>query len=218
MIEIDNKSVTEAIAKIKREYEHISGDILNQAISRALNRTASTTKTFSNQQIRQKYNIGASRLNNEFKQRYSTKNTLHAEIIAKGAPLSLTLFGAKQEGKRGTTSFNRKGVASSRLNRKSRSNAIKGVSIEIKKGNKLNIATAFIQTANGGLTVFARGTAGGTGQGFQFGKERLPIGKLTTSSVPLMFGNNEVMNPSMNKALQTIEERITHEITWLLSK
>lgn len=218
MIQIESKSITATIDKIKREYSHISGDILNQAISRGLNHTASKTKTKSNEGIRQIFNIGASRVNNELKLRYSQARTLHAEIKSSGTPLSLNLFNAKQEGERGTTSFSRKGVASSRLNRKARSNAVKGVSFEIKKGNSENLPTAFIQVANGGLTIFARGKAKGKGKGFEFGKQRLPIGKITTTSVPLMFANNEVMQPSMKFAESLLSDRIEHEIKWLLAK
>lgn len=218
MLQIETKSISEAITKIKREYSHISGDVLNQAISRGLNHTASKTKTKSNGSIRQIFNIGASKINNELKVRYSQSRTLHAEIKASGVPLSLNMFQAKQEGERSTTSFSRKGVASSRLNRKARSNAIKGVSFEIKKGNKQNLPTAFIQAANGGITVFARGKAKGKGQGFEFAKARLPIGKITTTSVPLMFANNDVMQPSMKYAESLLTDRIVHEINWLLSK
>jgi len=219
MLEFDPKSIQEAIAKIKRENSHISGDVLNQAISRALNRTASMSRTETNKQIRQKYNISAARINNELKVSNSSRNKLEAAIRASGLPLSLSNFGAKQETSEGTTSFNRKGVASSRLNRKSRSNVKKGVTFKIKKsGKSVNLPTAFIQVANGGITVFARGKYKGAGQGIEFGKERLPIAKITTTSIPLMFASDDVMTPTINKSESILSERITHELNWLLSR
>ena len=216
MVQFDPKSVTKAVNKIREEYSHISGDKLDQAISRALNRTASMSRTAANKNIRQKYNISASRLNNEFKVKNSTSRNLEARVIASGEPLSLTNFQAKQELSRGTTQFDRNGRASTRLTRKSRNNAAKGVTAVIRKGETINLPTAFIQVANGGITVFARGKYKGTSQGFEFGKERLPIGKITTTSIPLMFANDDVMRPTERKALEVLDERITHEIKWLM--
>lgn len=218
MLEFDSKSIQEAIAKIKRENSHISGDVLNQAISRALNRTASMSRTETNKQIRQKYNISAARINNELKVSNSSRNKLEAAIRASGLPLSWNNFQAKQVGEKSSTSFNRRGVASSRLNRKSRSNAVKGVTAIVKKGQTVNLPTAFIQVANGGITVFARGKYKGAGQGIEFGKERLPIAKITTTSIPLMFASDDVMTPTINKSESILSERITHELNWLLSR
>lgn len=218
MIEIDSKSIQKAIADIKREYSHISEDTLHQAISRALNRTASSARTKANREIRQKYNISASRINNELKTRSSTARTLLAAVVSSGAPLSLNQFQAKQVGSTGTTSFDRKGVASSRLNRKSRTNAKKGVTAIIRKGQEINLPTAFIQVANGGITVFARGKYKSAGEGFEFGTARLPIGKLTTTSIPLMFANDDVMTPTESDALTNLDKNFTHELNWLLQK
>lgn len=218
LIEVDSKSIQKAITDIKREYSHISDDILHQAISRALNRTASSARTKVNSEIRQKYNISASKINNELKIKASNARTMLAAVISSGLPLSLNQFQAKQVGSIGTTSFDRKGVASSRLNRKSRTNAKKGVTAVIRKGQEINLPTAFIQVANGGITVFARGKYKSKGEGFEFGKERMPIGKITTTSIPLMFANNEVMTPSIKHAESILSDRITHEINWLLSK
>ena len=218
MIQFEPRSITQAINRIQDLNRNISGDVLNQAISRALNRTASQSRTKSNAQIRTVYNISASRINNELKVRNSSRRDLTASITASGSPLSLNNFGAKQVGNTGTTSFNRRGVASSRLNRKSRSNALKGVTATIKKGQEINLPTAFIQVANGGITVFARGRYKSKGEGFEFGKARNPIGKITTASLPLMFINNDVMKPTENHAISILEQRITHEINWLLQR
>lgn len=218
MVEINPASIQDAIAKIKREYSHISGDKLNKAISNALNRAASQSRTAVNAEIRKVYNISAAKINNEIKVRYSTARTLESRVVASGSPLSLNNFQAKQIGSKVTTSFNRRGVASSRLNRKSRSNAAKGVSAIIKKGETINLPTAFIQVANGGVTVFARGKAKGKGEGFEFGKERMPIGKITTTSIPLMFANKDVIAPVGRAAEDFFVKRIDHEISWLMSR
>lgn len=218
MIEIDNLSIKKAIDKIKREYSHLSEENLNTAISRALNHTAGKGKTEANQNIRAKYNISTANVNKSITVRRSSRRQLTAKILSSGAPLSWNNFQAKQISDKATTSFDRKGRASSRLNRKSRTKAAKGVTATIKKGQTVNLPTAFIQVANGGITVFARAIPKGKSEGLEFTKERLPITKITTTSVPMMFISNDVMNPTINKTNDVLEDRIEHEIKWLLSK
>lgn len=217
-MEIQSASIRTAINRIQQEYSNVSGDLLLQATSRALNRSASTGRTLSNAEIRRKYAISASVLQNVIKNTNSTSRNLEASIRASGAPLSWNYFQAKQEQSQGTTSFNRRGVASSRLNRKARSNAKKGVSATILKGQSVNLPTAFIQVANGGLTVFARGRNKGGGDGFEFSKPRLPIGNITTLSVPMMFANHDVLDIVSKRTVEVLNQRITHELNWLLSK
>lgn len=218
-MEIQSASIRTAINRISETYSNVSGDILRQATSRALNRSASSGRTLSNAEIRRKYAISASVLQNVIKNTNSTSRNLEASIRASGAPLSWNYFGAKQERAQGTTSFNRRGVASSRLNRRSRSNAKRGVTAKILKSEgEVNLPTAFIQVANGGITVFARGRNKGGGEGFEFSKPRLPIGKITTLSVPMMFANEDVLNVTTKKVIEVLDKRITVELNYLLSK
>lgn len=216
MIEIDSQSIRASINRIQDEYSHLSKSALATAASRAMNRTVSQGRTATNRDIRKIYNISASRINNEINTRNSTSSNLTAMIVAAGAPLSMNNFQAKQEKPQGTTSFSRKGVASSRLNRRARSNAVKGVTMTIKKGQSVNLPTAFIQVSNGGITVFARGTYRGTSEGFEFGKPRLPIGKITTLSIPMMMANDTVLRPVSRELEQVFDRRITHEVSRLL--
>lgn len=217
-MEINSASIRTAMNRIAETYSNVSGDVLRQATSRALNRSASSGRTLSNSEIRRKYAISASVLQNIIKNTNSTSKNLEASIRASGAPLSWNYFGAKQEQPSGTTSFNRRGVASSRLNRKARTNAKRGVTATIMKGKSVKLPTAFIQVANGGLTVFARGRNKGNGEGFEFSKPRLPIGNITTLSVPMMFANNDVMDPVTKRVIEVLDQRITHEINYLLNK
>lgn len=217
-MEIQSASIRTAINKISETYNNVSGDVLRQATSRALNRSASSGRTLSNSEIRRKYAISASVLQNIIKNTNSTSRNLEASIRATGAPLSWNYFGAKQEQTSGTTSFNRRGVASSRLNRKARTNAKRGVTATIMKGKSVNLPTAFIQIANGGITVFARGRNKGNSEGFEFSKPRLPIGKITTLSVPMMFANEDILEPVTKITIEVLDNRITHELNYLLSK
>lgn len=217
-MEIEQKSIQNAISEIKRQYSHVSGDTLTTAISRALNRAASQGRTAANNEIRQTFNISASRINNELKTSNSNSRNLTAKITASGAPLSFNNFQAKQITSRGVIAFDRKGRASTRLTRKSRNNAAKGVSVTITKGQTKILPTAFIQVANGGITVFARGKYRGTSDGFDFGSDRLPIGKMSTLSIPMMFANKEVLPTVQRKVEGFLASRIDHEVNYLLSK
>mgnify|MGYP003494168391 FL=1 len=58
----------------------------------------------------------------------------------------------------------------------------------------------------------------GKSEGLEFTKERLPIAKITTTSIPMMFVSNDVMTPTINKTNEELEDRIVHEINWILSK
>jgi hypothetical protein len=214
---IDNSSVRASIERIQREYSYLSESAINTAISRALNRTVSQGRTATNRDIRKTYNVSASRINNEIKTRNSSTTNLEAMVVASGAPLSMNNFQAKEDKPKGTTSFNRKGVASSRLNRRAKSNAVKGVTMTIRKGKTMNLPTAFIQLSNGGITVFARGVYKGTSEGFEFGKARLPIGKITTLSIPMMMANDTVLKPVSRELEEVFDRRITHEVGRLLS-
>lgn len=230
-MEIQSASIRAAINKISETYSNVSGDVLRQATSRVLNRSASSGRTEANSQIRKVYNIGASRLNQSLKVRYSQPRTLDARIVASGSPISLSAFGASQElfatlnseGKSevrtGYTSFGKRGNVVSRIGRKANSRAVKGVTAKIKKsGGNINLPTAFIQVANGGISVFARGVNKGGGEGFEFGKKRMPIGKITSLSIPMMFVNDEVIDTVNSRVLEVLDNRITHELNYLLSK
>lgn len=218
MIEIENSNIQEAIRRVQREYSNVSGNNLHTAISRALNRTARQSRTYSNREIRKVYNISASAINNSIKNYSSNSRNLTARVVASGSPISLTNFGASQTKGTDTVKFDNKGNLS-RITRKTRKrNPVSGVSFEIKRGNKETLPTAFIQTANGGTTVFARGMYRGSGEGFEFGKARLPIAKMTTTSIPLMFANNDVMNPTIQNAGTILNERMIHEINWLTQR
>lgn len=230
-MEINSASIRTAMNRISETYSNVSGDILRQATSRALNRSASSGRSLSNGEIRRKYAISASVLQNIIKNTNSTSRNLEASIRASGAPLSWNYFGAKQEkfsqfavggGTKtmdGHTSFSKRGVGISRLVRKADKNAKKGVKAKIlKSGKEVNLPTAFIQVANGGLTVFARGRNLGGGDGFEFAKPRLPIGNITTLSVPMMFANSDVIDPVTKKIIEVLDKRITVELNYLLNK
>lgn len=217
MIEIDNRSIQAAIAEIKRNYEHISDANLHKAISNALNRAATQSRTASGREIRKIYNISAANVNKQIKVRYSQPRTLTARVIASGSPLSLTLFGARQEKASETVKFDKKGNIT-RKSRTTRKAPKSGVSFEVKRGNREILPTAFIQSANGGTVVFARGTYKGQAEGFEFKKERLPISKMTTTSIPLMFGGDDVMQPLGRQTLDFFNKRIEHEINFIISK
>lgn len=217
VVEIDQNSIKIAVEKIKREYSQISGNILDKAISNALNRAAQQCKTAASREIRRVYNVSAQTVNSSIKVRYSQPRTLTARVVASGRPLSLTSFGAKQETATERVRFDRRGNVV-RTTRKTRKPPTSGVSFEVKRGEKSNLPTAFIQTANGGTTVFARGVYKGSSEGFEFTKPRLPIAKMTSLSIPMMFLNDDVMKPVTNTTGAFFMNRIEHEINFLMSK
>ena len=82
----------------------------------------------------------------------------------------------------------------------------KPVTATVVKGRGGTIPKAFV----------ARMPAGHVGVYRRRGRPRLPILELYGPSAPQMIGNEEVMRALEEKAQQTLDERMEHEITRLL--
>ena len=82
----------------------------------------------------------------------------------------------------------------------------KPVTATVIKGKGGTIPKAFV----------ARMPTGHVGVYRRKGRPRLPIMELYGPSVPQMIGNEEVMRALEEKAQQTLDERMEHEITRLL--
>lgn len=76
----------------------------------------------------------------------------------------------------------------------------------VKKGSPKPLGQAFIARVNGKNRVFER-----------VGAKRLPVRQLYGPSIPQMIGNPSVLNKIMEQAQQTLEKRLDHEISAMLS-
>jgi len=170
-----------------------------KAASMALNDAARAGRAEAGREIRRKFNIKADKLNSELRNvRFASADSLTAMIQAKGKPISLTYFGAKEvrdiKG-RGVLVQTRK---SGRMMKRSRS--ARGVSVQITKGKTTSLPKSFIATTKSGhIGVFRR-----------IGKSRLPIVDMATITIATMFAQENVQAVTINAVKAKWAERLQH--------
>lgn len=81
------------------------------------------------------------------------------------------------------------------------------IRVGVQKGSAEALRNAFIARVGGRLGVYER-----------VGKARLPIKQLYGPSVPQMIGNNRVIGDIAEKARQTMDVRLDHEISRVLNE
>ncbi len=208
-IEIRTQQAAEALeAKLKALYHKDAAT----AINRAINRTLSIANTKVNKEIRSAYNIALADLNdNEQKLiKKSSEAYLTGTINANIMPLSLSKFNPTWTRDRvfGNRSFLTK-------TQKGRTKKVKrgdlGVAVEILKGHKEQLPSAFQLFKAGGAPVFARGVYNGS-DGFKWGQARKPISKLNTKSIYFAIFSADIEKRVHDLIVQYYPERLAHEI------
>lgn len=198
-------SVEDAVKNLRREFVDLTNEEFNRGTSRAINHTLSKVKTASSKEIRQIYNILARDLNKAFTIRKAFHRELTGYVIVQGKPLSIDNFEPQKSGR--------------------------GISVEIKKGQRVQINKAFFATMpNSKYGVFARGQY--QGKGFEFRRGRikpaggykkvngrfqpvnndLNINSLTTISAPIAFANRVGVDIMKRKIDEEFPTRLVHEL------
>ena len=155
------------------------GQQFPKATASALNRTAQQAKTEASRLVRERYNIKKSDLDRGIKPgKRATAQTLTASVRASGRRPALIDFGA-----RGSMPARRKTV---------------GVSVEVVKGRRLNVAGSFLaimKSGHRGVFVKSWKKPLRREKRIRDGKQyttQLPIEELTGPSVPQMFFSQKV--------------------------
>lgn len=180
-----------AIRAIRKEAHGLTASQVNTAIARALNHTAAKAKTRSARDIGNIYKIKKAEIKKNIVIGRAHRSRQSAAIIARGQPLPIMAFGARQ-------------VKS-------------GVSANIM-GTRKVIRGAFIATMKSGHKgVFARGQYAGYKFGFRTKRIRktgndLSINELTTTSLPKAFSNNTVLTNLKTMVESELPPRLMHEI------
>jgi len=204
-------SVEQAVKDLRREFVDLTNGEFNKGVSRAINRTLSTSKTTASKEIRKIYNLSAADVRKEMEVQKAKASDLTGKLVAEGRLLSLTKF---------------KPIRTS-----------DGISIEIRKGNRVNIKGAFIsgnEKLNGG--IYARGKY--RGKDFEFRHQRikqaggykkvngryqpinndLQIDKLRTISIPQTMANETIISTLSTKMQDDFPKRLVHELKWIRKK
>ncbi|MBC7535191.1 MAG: hypothetical protein H7258_05815, partial [Ferruginibacter sp.] len=191
----------------------------------AINRTLTSGRVEGVKGIKNKYNIKRDILDTAFKIKKATSAVQIGEIKASSKAIGLSHFQPTFSfNKRSTTKYNKKGVGSTRLHKGTSAQFGQGVTIEIIKGQKKTIPYAFM--ISGKMPVFARGKYESSGA-FAFIQRHKraavsgsdsPISSLTNISVYSSLVNNRVMPAVSIKINAKLQERMTHELTFRLSR
>src|SRR5690554_1402652 len=172
-----------------RKVELLLGKQFKQAptvIMRALNRAASSSKTAASKEVRQEYHVKAKDVNKTIKIYRASRKKLGALVISKDSKLPLDRF---------------KFSPRTRPKRPPKG----GIKVAVKKDGLKNLMHAFLVDAPGGAMIFER-----------VGKPRLPIKRIMGPSVPQMLGTERVRTKFFEKARETYDKRLDHEIRRLL--
>jgi len=163
------------------------------ATARALNKLMDRAKVQAARQIRDAgYNLKISDIKSGIRIQRATAGTPRAALIAKGRPVPLIKYSARETSK--------------------------GVSVNVLKGRKL-IAGAFIATMPGGHRgVFVRDGHGKhkkVKKGGRVSWHELPIRELFGPSIPDSLANAQVQEQLQRMVMDTFPDLLEHESEWL---
>lgn len=189
MIQVD---VRDAIAKLNTNYGYVSNNARKLAIARAINHTIAKAKTLTSREIRNIYAVDASTLGKALSQVKADRLTLTGKIIARGRPISLAKFRARQ--------------------------TAKGVTVEVLRGRRKLIPGVFLRSLPSGHTgvmvrgKYSQGKLARRKQRIRRTGNDLPITEIVGVSIPKQMANKIILQ-SISKSINTMfPERIDHEI------
>ena len=157
----------------------LNENLIKKVTDRSIKRTAMKFKTTTTKAVRNTYNIKAKELKEQIQ--FKKTKPFEYKILLKGKTLGLEKFKPRQ-----TKS---------------------GVSVMVKKGNRIKLTHAFLaKDSNGNVRVFERET-----------KKRMPISRLFSLSVPQMF-NDKILKQGMKEANETFNKEFKHNLDYYLGK
>ena len=213
-INVNTQGATRELRELVRA---LSEPKVHKAASMAINHTIAKARTAVSRDIRSVYRISAADVREATKVVRSSATTLTGYIYASSTPLPLSRFNPSSVsmGKGKILVETRRiggrkgGYAGSAV---TRIGTQQGVTVEILKGRKERLPSAFLLIAGSGKgTVMARGDYGSSG--FDWGKKRLPINKLNTKSVYWASQNKTVEEAVSKGTSANYEGRLIYELT-----
>lgn len=177
-----------------------TGDI-KAALRSAMNKVIKSVRTLSSAEIRKRYNVPKNVLDARLTLFTARMNNLEAELVVGGKSISLSYFGAKQ--------FDKKRVITrtSRTTRK-RSSSFQGTSVEVVKGKRTELKSAFMQ----------RFKSGHIGVMTRQGKARYPVLVKSAISIASMFERVDINDAIVAKIDADLESTFEHELQFFLDR
>lgn len=169
-------------------HEDLTKSEINRAIRRAINLSVRKTRVQMKKDIRSVYKIKASIINTKvLNERKATSSKLEGAVMADKGTLPLSLFEPRVVSGSVITRI-RSGETRSKT--AARRQKRQGVFVEIIKGKKEHLKTAFLLNKNFGVSIMARGIY--KKAGFKFSKARMPITTMKSKSVFFATQNKSV--------------------------
>ncbi len=218
-------NVDKTIRDLQKEFAHLSKEQMNKAAARAINRTLLKGRTEARKAVKVEYNIPQKNLNG-IKNKNAFPSFLEGYITASAKPIPMDAFSPRFETSTGSISISRKGVQKTKDYKRAKKNPGKGVSVEVKKGQREVVPYAFM-IKGPKPRVFARGKykMGGGSFGFIQRNKRenksgndTPIKPLISVTVHGAVINDNVRQRIRNIIDENFEKDMRHEIRYLISK
>ncbi|ABO49743.1 conserved hypothetical protein [Desulforamulus reducens MI-1] len=161
-------------------------EAIPKAISNTINRAAETAKTEAARKARETYYVKHSDVIKTIRITKASPSNLSATVLSRSSPIALSKFNVTP--------------------RQPQPKRRKPIIARVKKGAGGSIQGAFV----------ARVTSGHVGVFNRVGPARLPITQRFGPSIPQMIGSETVTRWVEEKALETIDKRLDHEISRVL--
>lgn len=181
---------TKEMKNTARKLEQFPKEI-PKAINAALNRTATTVNKAIKKEVTSKYEIKSGEVAGTLNIKKSSATSLSIMVVSKGKILGLDHF-------------------PSNINSVFKGSKNKNIWVKVKKKSKKIINTspgAFVNTLGSTMHILKRK-----------GPSKYPLEKLNTLSIPQMISNVEVSEKIQEKANETLQKRIEHEVNYRLEK
>lgn len=202
--------VSVRIEGIKEALERFDPKKVRSAARSAINKIADQTRTFASRQIREEFNVPASRLNSYLRVSARAKgDDLQAVITGRGLGMALSYFGPRQAG---IQVSKKKGFRYTKRAANSGNLKHGGVTtVEVRRGNRKEISG----DPKPFLTIFKSGHIAVVQR---MGKGRLPLKQLLGPGIGGLFGSKLFMPRTTKFVNEKFGPIFNHELGWWLSK
>ena len=182
---------------------------VNAAMRSTLVRVAKTAVGTASAEIRRVYNIKKAALDKKMASKVAGDSVL---ITVSGRGISLSYFGARQFVVNKTIT---RGKARLVTKRRSRVHAFQGVEVEVEKGNKTQLRSAFMaKMKSGHIGVMHRWS----GDKKMKGKNKAAIGEKAVVSLTTMIQNHGVQPPILAKVQDDFDKVFKQQLAYQMSK
>lgn len=174
---------------------------IKAAMRSAMNKVIKSVRSLTSAEIRKIYNVPKNILDARLTMFTARMNNMEAELVIGGRSVSLSYFGARQFAKKRVTT--RKGMTT-----RKRSASFQGTEVEVFKGQRTQLKSAFMQTFKSGhIGVLTRTS-----------KSRYPVLVKSAVSIASMFEHAGINDAIVAKIDADLESTFMHELEFFLER